>query len=365
MADSLPPIYFYIPESDWPLGGIPEEANTYWQEFGGGITAGVYAWTVQTYQYLKADGLNCELVGTMPAEGIVLAHRRSLPDDWQPGSKLLLVCLKAERKQHPYAQIHVVGNPQDLLPKTMLPGDRYFYPGERYYIQHWPQPGLIAREPARGDRFEKAAFFGEARNLAPELRTPSWLEQLNELGLHWDLVDRDRRSRWNDFSDVDVIVAVRNFESQIEYSWKPALKLYNAWHAGIPAIIGRESASRLERKSELDYIEVTSLNEVISALKKLRDDKEFRQAMIENGRVRAEETKPAKLVAQWRNMLTKTAIPAYERWCSASNWTRQSFLQRRSLAVKTEEMRKEMQQMRNRLGLGTRVRSLLSLVSGK
>lgn len=357
----LPPIYFYIPREDWPTDSIPETPNVYWPNFGGGITAGVYAWTVQTYQYLKARGLPCQLVGELPSEGIVFSHRRSMPDDFKPGPNVLFVCLKAERNRHSYAQLHVVGNPLDLQPQSLLPGDQWLLSNERQYIPHWPQPGLIPRDPERGDRFENIAFFGEGRNVAPEFHQPSWVEHLNALGLTWHLVDRDRRARWNDFSYVDVIIAVRQFHNTADYAWKPALKLYNAWHAGIPAILGQgESAYRLERRSNLDYIEVNTLDETLVALKRLRDDLEFRHAVIENGRRRAEETKPENLVKQWQTFVLVRVVPAYERWRNSPAIARQAYLKRCALALKTEPARKGWQKMRNKLGIRTRLRAIAS-----
>jgi hypothetical protein len=319
MTQQLPPIYFYIPQSDWPED-MPESADAHWQIF----RKGIYNWTLQAYLRLTADGFPCQLIGSMPAEGIVLAHRDSLPDNLQPpGPKLLIVCLKAERDPHPSAQLHVVQNPKERLRLSRLMW-------ESYYIPHWPQPALIPRDPTRGDRFENLAYFGHKRNLAPELESSVWYEQLNALDLEWHIVGNERV---NDYSDIDVVLAVRTFDRQ-DHIEKPATKLFNAWHAGVPAIVGGDSAFQAERKSELDYIQVNSLAETIAALKRLRNDRELRQAMIENGRVRARETQVANLVNQWRDFITDVAVPAYDRWCAASRWTQQAILMRAYLSLK-------------------------------
>lgn len=134
-----------------------------------------------------------------------------------------------------------------------------------------------------------------------------------------------------------IVLAFRG--SRRDYIHKPNSKLYNAWHAGVPAILGHESAYQAERRSELDYIEVTSLCEVVSALKRLRDDKELRKAMVENGRIRAEETNYTNLTARWHDLIAKTVVPAYERWCAASNWTRQTFLIQRFLTLRKNGVR--------------------------
>jgi hypothetical protein len=312
----LPPIYFYLPKRDWPQS-LPSSPDEYWAGFGKGLTSGVYAWTLQTFLQLKRAEIDCELVSEFPDEGIVLGHRRSLPSVFRPPARLLLVCLKADYDWHPYAQIHVVLNPKET--KTHR---------KTFYMPHWPQPGLVPRDLARGDRFENIAYIGAIENLAPELRDASWEKQVAGMGMKWLLPAQDR---WNDFSNIDAIVAVRSFDGKV-YGWKPATKLYNAWHAGVPAILGREAAYEAERKSELDYLDAESPQDVIASLKRMAKDKQFRAAMVENGCVRARETEPSKLVARWVELLTDVAVPELQRWRETSEFARQAFLRYRSVA---------------------------------
>lgn len=329
MPNLLAPIYFYLPARD-RRDDFPGNPNAFWPHYG----RGQYSWTLQTYLQLKTNGIKCELIDTMPAEGIVLAHRDDLPYELRPTSKLLIVCLKADQNCHPYAQIHVVQNYQEFEAKPLwiqsISEDRYLLPGRRYYMPHWPQPGLIPRNIARGDKFENVAFFGISYNLAPELRGEAWKQHLAKLNLNWSIV----KERWHDYSEVDAIVAARSFDSQNDYSWKPATKLYNAWRAGVPAILTPESAFRGERKSELDYIEVSSPEDILAGLKRLRDDLDFRRSIVENGKLRAQEIDPQNLVKRWRFFLTDTCIPAYDRWCSLSSWQRKKFFLERDFAQK-------------------------------
>lgn len=336
MTNNLPPIYFYLPNCEKLASNIPENPDVY---LPGMYQDGVYCWTMQTYLHLKADGFPCELVGTMPTEGIVLAHRSSLADNFRPGAKILLVCMLADKSSHPNAQIHIVLNSQEHI---------FNHSGKIWksvYMPHWRQPGLIPRNATRSDKFENVAYFGHERNLAPELKESNWNEQLNELGLNFQIVNRDR---WHDFSDVDVVLAVRSFDTQ-DYANKPATKLYNTWHAGVPAILGCETAYQAERKSELDYIEVNSLNEVLVALKRLRDDKNFRDAMVENGRIRAEETQLKNVVKKWRNFIVEVGVPAYENWCNTSRWKQKTLFQQQFLSLKMMNARKNLQNKMNSL----------------
>lgn len=327
-ASVLPPIYFYIPQDQWPAIGIPEDISAHWQVFG----PGVFAWTLQTYLRLKADGFPCELVGTIPTEGVIIAHRDSVPCSWKPTAKQLFVCIQADRSRHPWAHFHIVHNPQGLL------SQQSYRIESSYYIPHWaPQPGLIPRDPARGDRFENIAFFGHERNLDPQLKDPSWQAQLAEMGLTWRVVDRDR---WNDYSDVDAVIAVRSFSEQ-DFDTKPALKLYNAWHAGVPAILGCESAFRAERKTDLDYFEVSSREEAIAALQYLRDYPEARYAIIQNGQIRAEETRATIHIKMWRDLLLGTVVPAYRHWSNAASWQIHAFFASHSFAHNLERVKRQ------------------------
>jgi hypothetical protein len=332
MTNRLPLIYFYIPQRQWPSGNMPQSPDEYWQwmsAWGSRYGRGKYDWTLQTYLHLKAKNFPCELISEIPESGIIVAHREFLPDNLKPSPSLLLICIKADKDAHPYAQIHIVQNPQDELTK------RAALFGTAYYMPHWPQPGLIPRDSARGSRFENVAFYGVTGTLAPELQQPLWEKQLSDLGLYWEIVDL---KRWHDYSQTDVIVAVRSFNGNTHTS-KPPSKLYNAWHAGIPAILGCESAYRNERKSKLDYIEVTSLQETIAALQCLGDDEQLRQAMVENGFRRAQERGTARITAQWCHFLTDIATPAYDRWCKLFGWQQQTFLITRYITLKIKNVK--------------------------
>ncbi len=325
---NIPPIYFYIPQSDFPTGGVPENADLNWSGFQEAMrnpTFGnsVYCWTLQTYLYLKTAGFLCQLTGTIPDEGILIAHRSSIPFNLRPKPKLFLISIKADHDQHPYAQLQIVQNNQDANSI-----------GNSYYIPLWSQPGLIPRERARGDKFENIAYFGIEKNLAPELKDPSWSKQLGTLDLCWQIVSQNR---WHNYSDIDAVVAVRSFENQ-EYKYKPATKLYNSWLGCVPAIVGCDSAFRNERRSELDYLEVASVEDTIEALKRLRDNKELREAMVKNGIERVEVFSAENLVIRWRNFLTDVAIPAYYRWCD-SGLQQKLYLAKQYLTVQENNLK--------------------------
>ncbi|OLP18533.1 hypothetical protein BST81_09545 [Leptolyngbya sp. 'hensonii'] len=333
---SLPPIYFYLPEWDQSEENLPD-VNTYVQtQFSGGI----YAWTLQTFLHLKAHGFPCQLVGQMPTAGIVLAHRNSIPAGFKPSSQILLVCLLADKERYPYAQVHVVLNCRDpLLQQGMF--------WESYFIPHWRQPGLIPRDPARGDRFESIAYFGHERNLAPELKSIAWQERLKAMGLVFKIVGSQD---WHDFSQIDAVLAIRGFNHN-PYTDKPATKLYNAWCAGVIAVLGPESAYQAERQSPLDYLEVRTPEETLEVLQRLRDDSQLRRAIVAHGWERAKMVQPEQVVQRWEEMITEKLVPAYDRWCSLTALERGLFFLQRYLSLKQHRLLNRWRKLEGALAL--------------
>jgi hypothetical protein len=240
-----------------------------------------------------------------------------LPFHLKPRHKQLLVCLQADYEPHPYAQLHVNQNQYEARQAN------------HHFMPHWPQIGLIARQAERATELRHVAYFGLEKNLAPELRSSAWSQHLSDLGFNWHIIPKER---WHDYRDVDVTVAVRRFQD-IPYKRKPATKLYNAWHAGVPAILGPESAYQAERKSDLDYLEVRSTSEILAALQRLKDRPDLYRQMVENGQARAASITPVALTQRWQTWLCDTVIPAYDHWCSQSKLTYKHYLAHRYLRI--------------------------------
>lgn len=315
---TVPPIVFFIPKALWPLT-LPKSADENWSGFG----LGLYTWTVQTYLRLKSVGFPCHLSSTLPEEGIVLFHSnaaRNHRDLLQPNPARLLICIKAESSPYPEAQLHVVQNP--LETKTVR---------HSYFLPHWPQPGLLPRETGRGNRFETISFLGHINNIAPELLTANWSERLSKLGLRWQPMINDNPwndsttliPHWHDYRQVDAVVAIRSFDRKSLYRTqfyqnKPATKLYNAWLAGVPAILGPESAYRALRQSPFDYREVNTVEGLWIALKQLKEDPDLRARMVKHGNLRAKSFDSEQITQQWQTFLEQVAIPSYKQWCAQS-----------------------------------------------
>ena len=116
-------------------------------------------------------------------------------------------------------------------------------------------------------------------NLANELKTKEWKYKLKKLGFSWFIAPKEK---WHDYSNIDLTISVREFGENnrtenplFDPDSKPPSKLINSWLAGVPAILGQESAYQNLRQNPLDFIEVRSKQELVQSLIEIRENKEL------------------------------------------------------------------------------------------
>lgn len=284
--------------------------------------AGQYVWTVKTYGILKAHGFQCALTNVMPEAGIIITHRDFLPDHIKPSSEQLFVCVIADTCRHPFAQIHLVQNPHDALirkPSSLWPS---------VFMPHWTETGLCPRNPDRGTALINIAYFGLASRLAPQLRHKNFARLMRQHGFHFMIINADK---WYDYSDIDAVLAVRSFAA-VPFYKHPPTKLYNTWMAGVPALLGHESAFQAERQSEYDYFEVDDIDQIIETLKRLKADPELRAAITQNCADRARLISPENTTKHWVNFCNEVAVPALSVWRANSPTQLRRFYLRRKIS---------------------------------
>jgi hypothetical protein len=267
-----------------------------WRE----LQTGERAWILQTWLRLRRAGHPVELSETVSADStLVVFHAKQTKELLRQRSRLrdaVIVGVRADNREPLIADFEILQN-------------GFFDDGRRrFFMPHWPQSGLVPRDPARGERIERIAYKGFAANLHPDFRTPAWTDFLAGEGIEWvvDAVAFDGRNRreldWPDFRTVDLALAVRPAERKQRRS-KPATKLVNAWLAGVPALLGPELAFQELRRSELDYLEVASVAEAREAVLRLRRDPGLYRVMVENGLRRGAEFAHDALVPRWAELL--------------------------------------------------------------
>lgn len=282
---------------------------------------GQRAWILQTYARLAAAGHPVDLADAPPREGILVFHARHaerLLRHWWRWGACLLVAVRADHSESHLADFELLQN------RVWEDGAR------RFFVPFWPQPGLEPRDPARGARIERVAFKGFAGNLHPAFKEPAFAEALHRRGVELAIDGVDYRGsatetsglRWGDYRDVDLVLAVRPAVGT--HTDKPASKLYNAWRAGVPALLGPEPAFRELYTDPLDYVEVSSVADVLAAIDRLRDDPSLYQRMVARGRERAREFSTEAVLAQWVDLLWgRLPELAVDRpWQSVPPWIR-------------------------------------------
>ena len=269
---TAPAVYFYLPCLAPQFQRLPRRLQEYadWQKTETELSPfmGRYHWVLQTYLQLREVSANVYVVRELPTDGIVISHVECLDYGQRPSPKMLLVSLLVDKDiPLPHASLHVTHNPVQRLPLML----------RQHYIPPWPQIGLVPRSAARGRRFENVAFVGYPENLHRDLASEKFARSLADLGLCLVI---PAPADWHDFSEIDVVLAVRNFGCADLHLNKPALKLYNAWLAQVPAVLGFESAYRREGQPGVDYLEATSADDILVALRRLADEPGLRDRII-------------------------------------------------------------------------------------
>lgn len=293
------PVTFYLDTDDKNIASWralrPDEAPAR-------LVLGEDYWIALSWMRLRAAGADVQLSNRVPDEGAVVfyaGHKRALWPQVQRDSRALLVAVRSDRQPVGFADVEIVQN------AASADGVR------RFDLPHWPQPGLVARDDARGNALRTLLFPGTPQNLDEGFRSPRWNEFLAARRIEFRFFEKKPGAAqpvWNDFRDVDALLAIRP-EALGLIRNKPAWKLFNAWIAGVPAILGPESGYRELRESELDFIEAKNVDEAIAAVARLCDEPGLFAAMVENGRRRGAGFSTEATVARWRNLIDEVLLP--------------------------------------------------------
>lgn len=256
-------------------------------------------WIALSFARLRDAGLPVRLDNRLPVDGTVVfyaGHKRAVWRQHHRGNGALLVAVRSDRRPVGFADAEIVQN------AASADGKRSFH------LPHWPQPGLLPRDPARGATLRSLLFPGTPQNLHPDFASPRWHRFLAERGITFRQQDGARPAAWPDYRDVDALLAIRPSGARLVRN-KPAWKLFNAWLAGVPAILGPESGYRELREDPLDFLEADGLDGAMAAVDKLCDPAVY-AAMVAQGQRRGAAFTTAATVERWRALLEDGLLQA-------------------------------------------------------
>jgi hypothetical protein len=298
-------VTFFIPELSKIDKNLSVESPDFWKNHGGWTNIITYkAWLYYTYIQLRETHA-VQVSDVFPLEGIVviLADKKSrklLDDNYKKLSKnVVIVVVRADELEfrHLLSDIEIVQN------------GKYANNKNCFFVPHWPHPGIIPRDKDRETTVKNIVYKGGLGNLDEMFLSKEWREFIEENNLNFVLDTEEKNIttyQWHNYTDADIIVAVRpSFGKNDDRSDKPALKLVNCWFAGVPAILGKEYAFLEQRKTNLDYIEATTIDKVIASIKMLMDNPKIYKEMVENGLKRSQPFTPNNIAKIWSDILLK------------------------------------------------------------
>ncbi len=206
---------------------------------------------------------------------------------------------------------------------------------EDFWLPCWVQTGLIPRDADRGTRVERVEFKGDEMNLDARFKTPDFLTGLERLGCRFAIggLDLSEQNKWNDYRKTDVILAARDLPVG-DVAVKPPNKLVNAWAAGTPALLGPEPAYLQLRRGPLDFIEVNTGEQALAAVELLIDQPRLYEAMVDNGRRRAENFTDEAIAIRWHTLLGGPIHDRFLQWSTERPALRSVRFMQRSVAHK-------------------------------
>jgi glycosyltransferase involved in cell wall biosynthesis len=260
-------------------------------------------WLLQTYLWLRHSGYEVSISDTLPQEGIVvvLPEAFSLSQFYRQYGRahrsLFILTIRAD----------IYGFRSSLGDADIVQNGRFSDEERTFFVPHWPQPGLRPRDPSRGFQIRTLVFKGGYGNLHSDFRSAVWKNYLEQRGLTFQISSAETEGKipsWRDYRTADLNVAVRpSFNDGGLRFDKPASKLVNAWHAGVPSLLGKEYAYQELRQSPLDYIEIETIEEAMTAIDQLLEHPILYRDMIDNGLERARAFTPERIAARWAEVL--------------------------------------------------------------
>lgn len=295
-----PLVYFVSPELHEDIRALlragkplppPEECRLYFRR-------GINAWVLQTYRRLEHAGYAVRLVEQLQPGKINFTHYDFLRK-LDPKLDAFIVAARADRAPVGLCDFQVVQSPANAKARASA------------FIGHWPVTDLQPRDPQRGNDITSAAYLGRPVNLSRDFLSDDFAQQMKDLGIDWRVEPNEER--WNDYRDVDAVLAVRDIPKLFLYT-KPTSKLVNAWLGGCVPLMGPEPAYRHVGDDGRDYFEVCTPADALRVLRELKADPAQLAAVRQAGAEKAARHTIDARCAEWWALFEGPISEEFGRW---------------------------------------------------
>lgn len=254
-------------------------------------------WVLQTYIATKKHFPDSSLSAHLKPHAINISMSYDLPRI-RPLCRPFVISIRADSPGRWWASLEVVQNKSQVGPNST-------------WMPHYPQPGLIPRDPSRNDTFKTVGYFGPPINHYHRFtRAPAGMTRIRsavrEVCTELGLIFVERADATNDYSDVDAAIGLRSL-SEAKYSTKPPSKLVNAWIAGVPFVGGYDSAFSDIGEPDWNYLRVSTLASFKASLRQLRDCPQIRRQLVQAGCCACEPYRHQEVAARWVALLQRCA----------------------------------------------------------
>ena len=265
------------------------------QRFVGGRNSWIAQSFLRLRPWLQARGWRASAGPSFIPGTISVVHRDDLNRFGSDAHVSYLVAVRADRAPVAACDLAIAQNALRLARN------------ERY-IPLWPQPGLVPRDAARGQRIDCIAYHGRTGTAPAWFTDRAFASELSRRGLRFEI----RETGWGEYREVDVALAIRD-ELPGVLATKPATKIYNGWLSRVAVLASPEPAYREVRRAPLDFLEVTDAREVLNAVDLLRANPRLYAAMVANGLARSAEFTIDAIRARWLALLDDVVVPGFVR----------------------------------------------------
>jgi hypothetical protein len=272
------------------------------REIAGRIKNNEDCWVILTYVHLRRRGLPVRLQTRFVPDAICVASGLDYGIRTRPDQSFVIAC-RGDGPRVALCDFQVVQNPCNVWSQN------------DFLIPLWPQPDLLPRDPGRETLLRNVVYKGDLGNLNEPFRRPEFRAALEKRGLRLSLDGKPEGNglvSWGDYREADLLLAVRNL-TRGDAKLKPASKLLNAWHAGVPALLGPEPAFQRLRRSEFDYLEIRTPEDALAAIDRLLAEPQRYRAMVEQAARRSPEFGEDATARLWIELL-EAAERGLARW---------------------------------------------------